>query len=508
MFSALRAAARQPSRLSVRHFSYAPVRFQVASRSKVMTAAEAVRDIPTGAAVMVGGFGLSGSPDTLLQAVLENEEIKNIFVIADNMGAPGHGLGKLVEANKVVRSISSFLGENRDYTQKYLQGEVEIQLLPQGTLAERIRAGAAGIPAFYTPTGQGTAIETGELALRYKKPSSPDAVPEAEVMCKPKETREFHGRKYILEEALHANFALVHAHKADETGNLVFRGTSRNFNDMMARNARITIVEAEEIVPVGSIEPNEVQLPGIYVDRIVKAEIPMSFQKVRLHQPGTGKEEMNARTRIAARAAQELRDGMYVNLGVGIPGMVPNYLPEGVNVVLHTENGLLGTGPYPASKEEADPNLINASKETVTTLPGSSLFDSSESFGIIRGGHLDVTILGALQVSANGDLANYMVPGKLVQGMGGAMDLVSNPLSTRVIVLTSHVDKYGRPKIVQETKLPLTGARCVSQIITDLAVFEVDLKNGGLTLTELAPGVTEEEVRQKTDAEFKVSLKT
>ena len=175
-------------------------------------------------------------------------------------------------------------------------------------------------------------------------------------------------------------------------------------------------------------------------------------------------------------------------------------------MVLHTENGLLGTGPYPPSEAEVDPNMINASKETVTTLPGSSLFDSSESFGIIRGGHLDVTILGALQVSANGDLANYMVPGKLVQGMGGAMDLVSNPQDTRVIVLTSHVDKYGRPKIVKKTDLPLTGARCVSQIITDLAVFEVDLKNGGLTLTDLAPGVTEEEVRQKTDADFKVSL--
>lgn len=506
MFAALRAAPRRVGHITPRYFSYAPVRFQTTSRSKIMTPAEAVRDIPTGAAVMVGGFGLCGTPDTLLEAVMKNENTKNIFVIADNMGAPGHGLGKLVEANKVHRSISSFLGENRDYTNMFLRGEAEILLLPQGTLAERIRAGAAGIPAFYTPTGQGTAVETGELVVRYKKPTSPGVMPEPEIMSKPHEVREFNGRKYILEEALYADFALVHAAKADEAGNLVFRGTARNFNDMMARNARITIVEAEEIVPVGSIDPNEVQVPGIYVDRIVKAEIPMSLQKVRVHQPGAQKHEMNARARIAARAAKELKDGMYVNLGVGMPGMVPNYLPEGVHVVLHTENGLLGTGPYPASEAEADPNLVNASKETVTTLPGSSLFESAESFGIIRGGHLDVTILGALQVSANGDLANYSVPGKLLQGMGGAMDLVSNPMNTRVIVLTSHVDKYGHPKIVEKTELPLTGARCVSQIITDLAVFEVDLQNGGLTLTELAPGVTEEEVRQKTGADFKVAL--
>ena len=212
------------------------------------------------------------------------------------------------------------------------------------------------------------------------------------------------------------------------------------------------------------------------------------------------------REQLAQRAAKELQDGFYVNLGIGIPTLVANYIPEGVDVILQSENGMLGMGPFPY-EGEADPDLINAGKQTITEIPGTSYFSSADSFAMIRGGHIDLSILGAMEVSQEGDIANWMIPGKLVKGMGGAMDLVAGV--KRVVAVMSHANKKGVSKVLKECTLPLTGKACIDLIITDLCVFEVS-RGKGIKLVELADGVTLDDVREKTEAVYDVSddLKT
>jgi 3-oxoacid CoA-transferase len=440
----------------------------------VITAEAAAALVKPGAVLMGGGFGMTGNPVHLLHA-LAARGTGDLTFIANNVGEPGLGGGRLLRNGQLRKAIGSFFTSNPEAVAATQQGKLAIQLLPQGTLAEAIRAGGAGIGGFFVPASAGT-----------------DLAREAE-------TRVLNGKPQVFVPALRADVAFIRAWRGDTAGNLIYRHTEQNFNRAMATAADLVIAEVEHLEPVGALAPAEIHTPGIFVDYLVQAHTTPEELGSSASLGASARKVDAARAAIAKRAHAELRRGEIVNLGVGIPTLVADLITAEQGIILHTENGMLGVGPAPADGGGAMDYPVNAGKIPVTALPGASYFDSADSFAMIRGGHVDVAIMGGLQVDADRNLANWAVPGKPLLGVGGAMDLASG--ARKLIVTMNHTEPDGRPKIVPRCTLPLTAIGAVTRVITELAVFDY-APGGALRLIELMPGATLDEVRAKTAAPF------
>jgi 3-oxoacid CoA-transferase len=437
-----------------------------------ITPAEAAAMVKDGDLLMVGGFGMTGKPAHLVHALAETA-VKELTYIANNVGEPGLGGGRLLRNGQIKKAIGSYFTSNPEAARAAQSGAIDFELLPQGSLAEAIRAGGAGIGGFYTPTGFGTIISENS------------------------DTKVINGQPYVFVPALRANVAFIRAWTADIAGNLVYRMTEQNFNKPMAMAADLVIAEVEEIVPVGELDPNRVHTPGTYVDYLVQASTTLQLLGISASVKDSGKKADLLRMSMARRALAELKPGDVVNLGIGIPTLIADLITPEHGIILHTENGMLGVGPAPEEGGAMD-YPVNAGKIPVTALPGSSYFDSADSFAMIRGGHVDVAVMGGFQVDAQANLANWAVPGKPLLGVGGAMDLASG--ARRLIITMTHTEQDGAPKIVPECTLPLTAVGVVDMIITELAVFA--FVNGALRLLEVMPGASLDEVRAKTAASF------
>ena len=440
-----------------------------------ITADEAAAKVNSGDTLIVGGFGMTGYPVHLVHALAESD-VSDLVYIGNNVGEPGLGGGRLVRNGQIARAIGSFFTSNREVVDAHLEGKIECELLPQGTLSEAIRAAGAGIGGFYTPTGAGTVLAEG------------------------RETRIINGAEMVFVEPLPGDVALIRAWRADRAGNLQYRMTENNFNHAAATAATLVIAEVEEVVETGEIDPNQVHTPGCYVDFLVQASLTIEDLGTSGSITGGARKTDDTRRLMAEAALAELRPGDIVNLGVGIPTLVADLITPSHGIVLHSENGMLGVGPAPDAGGALD-YPVNAGKVPVTALSGTSYFDSAASFAMIRGKHIDVAILGALQVDASGNLANWAVPGKPLLGVGGAMDLALG--AKRVIVTMTHCDRDGSSKVVPACTLPLTACGVVTTLITDMAVFSID--KAGLTLIRTMPGVSIDQVNRHTGAAFSVA---
>lgn len=426
--------------------------------------------------LVVGGFGMTGTPVHLLDAISQTGA-NELTMISNNVGEPGMGGGRMLRNGQIRKAIGSFFTTNPEVVEAYQSGELEVELLPQGNMAEAIRAGGAGLGGFLTPTGIGT------------------------VFADDRETITRDGRDYLLQPALKADVALIRAWRADTAGNLVYRMTENNFNQAAATAADLVIAEAEHIVPVGELDPSHIHTSGCFVDYLVQAHTTAEELGSSASVAGSLKKVDETRLSMARAALEELKPGDVVNLGIGIPTLVADLITPDLGITIHSENGMLGVGPEPDSGGAMD-YPVNAGKIPVTALPGASYFDSASSFNMIRGGHVDVAVLGGLQVDENGSLANWAVPDRPLLGIGGAMDLAIG--AKRVIVTMTHTARDGTPKLVEECTLPLTAANSVSVLVTDLGKFR--FIEGQLTLVQVMPGSTIEEITAKTAASFSVDV--
>jgi len=448
----------------------------------VVSAADAVRDVFDGAMVCVGGFGpIRNRPIDLLIALADQQIARNLTIVSN--GFPHQPLAENRQVKKLIGAFGGSVYRRAAASEEQIRsGELEFEPSPQGIFTERLRAGAGGIAAFFSPVGAQTVVAAN------------------------KERRTIDGREYILETALRPDFGLVRAAKADLLGNLTGAGSTLNFHPVMAAASKVTIAEVDEIVPIGAIAPEDVTVPGIYVDRLVLHDTSRDEQSDSEERLRRRRREIAAtkpfgwtQDEMAMRAAQLLQPGQYVNLGMGIPTKVANYITADSGVMLHAENGILGYGPAP-NEDEYLWHYYNAQGQAVTVLPGGAVFDSFAAFTMARGGHLDVVILGGLQVSAAGDLANWWAPHMAAGGMGGAMDLCTNV--PELIVIMDHTTREGDLKILNACTYPLTAPRCVTRIVTDLAYIEV---NNGLILRELAPGVSVDYVQERTEPRLQIA---
>ena len=438
----------------------------------VSDCATAVAGIADGAAVMIGGFGSAGSPDELIDALID-QGARDLTIISNNAGNGETGIAALIKEGRVRKIVCSFprQPDSHHFDAAYRAGEIELELVPQGNLAARIQAAGAGLGAIFTPTGFGTLLAQG------------------------KETRHIRGRDYVLEYPIHADVALIKAHRGDRWGNLVYSKTARNFGPIMAMAAKATIAQVGSVVPLGSIDPEAVVTPGIFVQRLVAGPAGREGGARGMTGPTINR---LSRDRLAARVARDIPEGAYVNLGIGLPTMVANYLPPDSDIFLQSENGLLGMGPAPEPGEE-DWELINAGKQAVTLLSGGAYFHHADSFAMMRGGHIDICVLGAFQVSVKGDLANWHTgEDGAIPAVGGAMDLAIGAKQT--FVMMELLTRSGESKLVEQCSYPVTAPGCVSRIYTDLAV--IDLGTGGARVVEMADGLDIDQLRRLTGVVF------
>jgi 3-oxoacid CoA-transferase len=443
---------------------------------------QAVADVPDGATIAIAGFSVGHRFANSLIIALREKGTKGLTLVCNSLGDPGATRGQILAENKQVKKlIAAFSvrpGTPTASEEQIAAGELEVELVPQGILVERCRAGGAGIPAFYSPTSVGTDLVKG------------------------REIREFGGKPHVLETAIHVDYALLRGYRADRLGNVQFRGGSQNFNPSFAKAARIAIVEVDEIVEPGAIPPELIDLPGIFVKRVVKTTQKFDLWKRPERRPSDkprlyGEKPALSRAGIAKNAAKLVKDGTYVNLGVGIPTMVSNYL-LGRDVILHAENGVLGYGRMLTEEKDIDPDIYNAAGQFVALQPGASFFDSVTSFEMARGGRIDTVILGAYEVDQSASVANWSTADAKRGGIGGAMDLLSG--KGDLIIVMEHTDSKGRPKLRKQCTYPLTGKGCVTYVVTDLALLRWD--GGRFVLDAVAPGFTPQEVIALTEMEI------